>query len=183
MSCREYAGAYLYIYCERSLKLNNNRVASFRVWRGGAVAAAAWSRSALGMPIGNAHAGVSVRSSEIRLNPHARQRLSPASGLLGYCFPCCPWSPGSSGAPTEACGSKLEGHSLLAKYGVDELSDTDGDDDAVPENPMSPEQIAAMLDRHIALTRELELDIVAEREMDASCGARTSSDSTRSAPL
>ena len=42
-------------------------------------------------------------------------------------------------------------------YGIDELSDTDQDSD-LPENPMSPEQIAQMLDRQIALTRELDID-------------------------
>ena len=38
-----------------------------------------------------------------------------------------------------------------------QLSDTDGEAD-LPENPMSPEQIALMLDRQIALTRELDID-------------------------
>ena len=69
-------------------------------------------------------------------------------------------------------------------YGIDELSDTDGEGD-LPENPMSPEQIALMrkpllarsyaraccpdarvpraldrpaVDRQIALTRELDLE-------------------------
>ena len=47
--------------------------------------------------------------------------------------------------------------SLLSMYGIDELSDTDGESE-LPENPMSPEQIALMLDRQIALTRELDVD-------------------------
>ena len=47
--------------------------------------------------------------------------------------------------------------SLLSMYGIDELSDTDGESE-LPENPMSPQQIALMLDRQIALTRELDID-------------------------
>ena len=39
---------------------------------------------------------------------------------------------------------------------MDEESDTDGEGE-VPENPMTPEQIALMLDRQIALTRELDI--------------------------
>ena len=36
--------------------------------------------------------------------------------------------------------------SLLSMYGIDELSDTDGESD-LPDNPMSPEQIAMMRER------------------------------------
>ena len=39
---------------------------------------------------------------------------------------------------------------------MDEESDTDGEGE-VPENPMALEQIALMLDRQIALTRELDI--------------------------
>ena len=47
--------------------------------------------------------------------------------------------------------------SLLNMYGIDELSDTEGESE-LPENPMTPDQIAMMLDRQIALTRELDID-------------------------
>lgn len=47
--------------------------------------------------------------------------------------------------------------SLLSLYGSDDLSDTENESE-LPENPMSPEQIAFMLDRQIALTRELDVD-------------------------
>ena len=43
---------------------------------------------------------------------------------------------------------------LLNRYGIDELSDTDGED---PPETMTQEQIAHMLDRQVALTRELDV--------------------------
>lgn len=52
-----------------------------------------------------------------------------------------------------ACGQE---DSLLSKYGLDELSDTDGEGE-VPDNPMSPEQIARMRERQQPLTHVMRV--------------------------
>lgn len=55
------------------------------------------------------------------------------------CFPIRESRPTSAAAAAE----HAQKDSLLEKYGIDELSDTDGESE-LPENPMSPEQIARM---------------------------------------
>lgn len=55
------------------------------------------------------------------------------------CFPIRESRPASAAAAAE----HAQKDSLLEKYGIDELSDTDGESE-LPENPMSPEQIARM---------------------------------------
>ena len=67
-----------------------------------------------------------------------------------YCCPCWPSRAKATSAPAGAAASAgREKASLLSQYGIDELSDTDGESD-VPENPMSPQQIAMMRACHTA---------------------------------
>ena len=50
-----------------------------------------------------------------------------------------------------SAAERAQKDSLLDRYGIDELSDTDGENE-LPENPMSPEQIARMRKHPTALT-------------------------------
>jgi hypothetical protein len=82
--------------------------------------------------------------------------LRPRRAKL-FCCPCWPARDTSAKGAAAPSDVRREKDSLLAVYGLDELSDTDGEGEE-PENPLSPEQISIMLDRQIARTRELDID-------------------------
>ena len=102
-----------------------------------------------------------VRPSLLRLRAPGRgRRLRPLPKWPCFWKGCCCEDAEDQAIDpavlTRQAMTRQEKDSLLSMYGLDELSE--GSDDDVAENPLNPEQLSLMLDRQIALTRELELE-------------------------
>jgi len=72
--------------------------------------------------------------------------------------------------------NRREKDSLLSMYGLEELSESEDED--APENPMSPEQIAMLLDRQIAMTRELDDELTSPPATAKKAAPKTSAASS-----
>lgn len=85
--------------------------------------------------------GGRVRPSLRHVRSIPEYRGSRSNSRIKFFCCCFPIREYTNAEPSSA--ERGQKDSLLEKYGIDELSDTDGESD-VPDNPMSPEQIARM---------------------------------------
>mmetsp|Transcript_34700 Transcript_34700/g.81310 ORF Transcript_34700/g.81310 Transcript_34700/m.81310 type:complete len:120 (-) Transcript_34700:249-608(-) len=99
--------------------------------------------------------------------------MSAVARALRRCFRrCLPLRPALSQHHCRPI--KPEKDSLLSMYGLDELSDAEEDEDLATK-PMSPEQVQALLERQIALTRELDdVDVRTPPQLTSSASASAS---------